>query len=304
MKKNLLFLFFAAFVFNGHVSFAGDQEDYTWWNNFHHWDGCTPWLAYLNTSAAYFGPNALPVPVMNEGLVSRKFIFEFRPEAQLSKGDKTYDLYTSLRVPLGERVDFEAFVVPIEYFAMDTATRNERYVRHIDASGRAGGDFWFGTNFMVIKEKKHLPSVTASFYFKTASGTGLQYVRYTDAPGYYANVGFGKNIWQSDDKTKKIRLFGQGGFYAYQTWDMLHNQDDCIIYGLGFKYSTGKLWLRVALAGYWGYLNNGDRPSVFRLQAGTNMKTWNVALKYQAGLHDFDYHTIGLSLLYSFEKKK
>ena len=279
---------------------AGDFEDYTWWNAVHNWDGHTPWYYYLKTSAAYWGPNALPVPNLNEALITQKVTFEFRPEAHLSKGDKTYDIFTSLKLPLGKRVDFEVFLVPIEYFSMDTATRFERYVRHIDARGFAGGDFWFGTNFKIVQAHGILPDLVASFYFKTASGTGMEYIRYTDAPGYYMNLSFGKNIVSNKEKGTTLRLFGHGGFYAYQTWDPLHNQDDCFSWGMGTKYSGKKMWARVVLAGYLGYLNNGDRPAVVRFQVGTKKEKLNFALKYQGGIHDFKYQTIGISTIYTF----
>ncbi len=292
-------IFLALIIGSGKLK-AGDFEDYTWWNAAHNWDGYTPGYYYLKTSAAYWGPNALPVPNLNEALITGKYTFELRPEAHLSRGDKTYDIFTSLKLPLGKRVDFEVFLVPIEHFSMDTATRFERYVRHIDASGYAGGDFWFGTNFQIVKNHGFLPDMVASFYFKTASGTGMEYIRYTDAPGYYMNLSFGKNIYQSDNEKNTLRIFGHGGFYAYQTWDPLHNQDDCISWGMGTKYSGEKFWVRAVLAGYWGYQNNGDRPAVVRFQAGTHGKKLSFALKYQGGIHDFAYQTIGLSTIYSF----
>lgn len=295
VKQLLLFLVLTSTTF----VYAGDFEDYTWWNAIHHYDGHSPWYFYLKTSAANWGPNALPVPYLNEGLIHEKYSFEFRPEAHLSKGDKTYDLFTSLKIPLGKRVDFEVFLVPIEYFVMDTATSIARFVRHPDGRNYAGGDFWFGTNFQILEEKNNHPSIVASFYFKTASGTGMEYIRYTDAPGYYFNLSFGKNIFQNKEANKSLRIFGQSGFYAYQTWDPLHNQDDCLSYGIGAKYSTKLFWLRGALAGYLGYLNNGDRPSVFRIQLGTQREKLNFAIKYQGGIHDFNYQTIGFSSIYS-----
>lgn len=287
-------------VINFTTAKAGDFEDYTWWNATHNYDGYSPWYYYLKTSAAYWGPNALPIPYLNQGLISQKYSFELRPEAHLSKGDKTYDLFSSLKIPLGERADFEVFLVPIEHFSMDSVTRHERYVRHIDASGFAGGDFWFGTNFMLLKEKSNRPSIIASAYFKTASGTAMEYIRYTDAPGYYLNLSFGKNIYKSQDKKNTLRIFGQGGFYAYQTWDPLHNQDDCVSYGLGARFSSESYWIKAALAGYYGYLDNGDRPAVIRFQLGTQREKLNFAVKYQGGIHDFKYQTIGISSIYSF----
>jgi len=298
-QKIIAVVLFFFFLSQAEKVYSGDFEDYSWWNAVHHYDGFSPWYYYFNTSSAYFGPNALPVPNLNEALITQKYTFELRPEAQLSKGDKTYNLFTSLKIPLGNKADFEVFLVPIEYFSMDSATRFNRYVRHLDASGFAGGDFWFGTNFQILKNHPTLPDIVASFYFKTASGTGMEYIRYTDAPGYYMNLSFGKDVFQNKEKKTTLRLFGHGGFYAYQTWDPIHNQDDCLAYGFGAKYSSQTLWIRAVVAGYLGYLNNGDRPAVIRLQMGTQREKLNFALKYQGGIHDFKYQTIGISTIYS-----
>jgi len=68
---------------------------------------------------------------------------------------------------------------------------------------------------------------------------------------------------------------------------------------LGAHYNSESFWIRTALAGYYGYLDNGDRPVVVRLQMGTQRKKLNFALKYQGGIHDFKYQTIGISTIYS-----
>ena len=120
------------------------QEDMTWWNEKHNWDGLTPWFRMMTTSAAYFGPNALPVPEVMEGKPATAYEFEFRPEAHLSTGDQTYNLYTRIEVPIGARASFESLIVPVEYYKMDTITRDERLARTYNPEGVAGGDFWFG----------------------------------------------------------------------------------------------------------------------------------------------------------------
>lgn len=295
----LLFLFQIYFISS---SFAGDQEDYIWWAQAHNWDYVTPWRQYLKTSAAFFGPTALPIPTMNKASISNKFSLELKPELHWSKGDKTADIYTSLKLPLASRVDFEVFMVPIEYFSLDSATRHNRAVRHIDAKGFEGGDIWFGTNFQLLKKKGRMPDVLASVYFKTASGTGLEYARFTDAPGYFILLSAGNDIWFNKDKSKKWRIYGQAGFFAYQTWDYLHNQNDCIVYGIGSEYSSPQFKFSLDLSGYYGYLGNGDRPTIIKSVLSSNFDSFNFAINLQYGIHDFNYFTSGFSVIYNFGK--
>jgi hypothetical protein len=289
------------------------QEDMTWWNEKHNWDGLTPWFRMMTTSAAYFGPNALPVPEVMEGKPATAYEFEFRPEAHLSTGDQTYNLYTRIEVPIGARASFESFIVPVEYYKMDTITRDERLARTYNPEGVAGGDFWFGTNVQVLRQGTHRrPDIQMSFYFKTASGTDLRDARYTDAPAYYILINAGQMLYTSASKNKEggtffIRAFGNIGTYIWQTHSDIHNQDDALTYGLGISLQDNYKFIRLVWAGYWGYIDNGDRPMVLRLHLGTralfqadspkSKLYWS--LRYEAGLNDFAYHSIGFGLTYS-----
>ncbi|MBN2745888.1 MAG: hypothetical protein JXR34_04105 [Bacteroidales bacterium] len=298
--KILFILFFLTPQFSLH---AGDFEDYTWWNKTHNYDGVSPWTSYLKTSAAWFGPNAMAPPSLNKALINNQFRLELRPEFHYSKGDQTVDLFTSLHIPLAKNVDFHIHIVPVEYFQLDSATRHQRYVRHIDASGVEGGDFWFGTNFQIFNEKKHGIDVLASAYFKTASGTGLEYARFTDAPGYYLSFSFGKYVGRNLQKDNRpFRFYGHLGFFAYQTWDFLHNQNDCVLYGAGVQWKNAGIQAHLEWNGYLGYLNNGDRPSVLNFKLGTNNRIVNYHLTLQNGIHDYEYFTMGIGVSVHFGK--
>ena len=280
--------------------YAQSRDNMQWWNDKHNWDGYTPWFNMMTTSAAYFGPNALPVPDIREGRVADAYKFEFRPEAHLSKGDQTYDFYTSLIIPLANVASFEVFIVPFEYYKMDTLTRDERLVRSYNPVGHAGGDFWFGTNIQLVKDRA-FPDLLFSAYFKTASGTNLDDARYTDAPAYYLMLNAGKTIWEQKERALKLRLFGSLGVYIWQTWNVHHSQDDAIAYGLGLRLENKSFFSRLSFAGYSGYINNGDRPNVLRFQLGTQHRTLNWIFKYQYGITDFDYHTLSLALVFSLK---
>lgn len=282
-------------------------QDMTWWNDKHNWDGSTPWFRMMTTSAAHMGPNALPIPEIGEGLANEYASFEMRPQAHLSKGDQTYDLYTSIKVPFATFGSFEAFLVPVEYYKMDTMTRDERLARNYDAKGFAGGDFWFGTTLNLLHGQNRLPDVSMAFYFKTASGTQLDDARYTDAPAYYILLNAGQDVFYFGEKSDvKLRIFGSLGTYVWQTHSDIHNQDDAWVYGLGVSIQNKYRYARIVYAGYNGYLNNGDRPMVLRMHFGTrpdilssNRKIY-WSFRYEIGLQDFNYHTLGLGLTYLF----
>ena len=274
-----------------------------WWTDRHNWDGHTAWFNMMTTSAAYFGPNALPVPIVKSGLVEQEYSFEFRPEAHLSKGDQTYDLFTSFIAPLGGVASFEVFIVPIEYYKLDTNTRNERLARNYNAEGHAGGDFWFGTNIQIIKNKK-FPDIMVSAYFKTASGTNLSDARYTDTPAYYFLLTSGKTIEFKNSKNLSLRLSAHLGTYIWHTWIEEHSQDDAYAYGIAARLQNKKYFCKLSLSGYHGYLNNGDQPNVFRAKIGTHNRNLNFAINYQYGITDFKYHSIGISMIYNFGKIK
>ena len=298
----VVFLFLMLVSLSSHAQSASELEDYTWWNKRHNYDGFSPWTNYLTTSAAYFGPSALPVPALNRSVVDTTFRFEIRPEYHYSSGDQTRNIFTSLKIPLASRVDFEVFIVPLEYFSLDTLTRYQRAVRHLDAKGFSGGDFWFGTNFQLLRQDRFKFDFMASFYFKTASGLGIDYARYTDAPGYYINFQWGRNFAIGKNKKQYWRWYGQAGFYAYETYDELHNQNDCIIYGLGISYQHNNWLYRSELYGYYGYLNIGDRPALLKARMDYQCKKMDYALYVQQGLNDFDYTSIGFSFVMKFGK--
>lgn len=292
-------LLIASLVMVMHQAFA-QGSDFSWWNKKHDWNaGDEPWFRQMTTSAAYFGPNALPVPKMREGLISPYYNVEVRPEIHLSKGDNTYNLYTAIQIPFKGVASFEVFLVPLEYYSMDTITRDDRRARSYDPSGFAGGDFWFGTNFQMVKDKIYFPDIIFSAYFKTASGTNLGNARYTDTPGYYILLNAGKSVYTSGELT--LRLFGHLGTYIWQTHSNVNTQDDAWTYGIGVSAKYNELLFRTIFTGYQGYLDNGDRPSVFRFQFGTEKQGLNWQLNYQYGIHDFDYQSVGISLIYKWK---
>jgi hypothetical protein len=278
------------------------QTSYTWWDQIHHWDGHTPWLSYLKFSPEFQGPNSLPVPEIVNGKVESIGTVEIGAVGHFSNGDNTQNLFTKIYYPVVPRlIAIEGYVVPLEHFKMDTATRDIRAARIKSGEGTAGGDIYFGTVIQLVRDKK-FPDVTFRMTCRTASGTNVSAARYTDAPGYFFDLSMGKDL-----KTKSffniIRPFGMIGFYSYQTNNADFRQDDAFLYGAGSDFSSEKITLTAAMGGYFGYINNHDRPIVARLNFLKHGKNFNYGIYLQAGLNDYPYKSVKLSMIYKLPQK-
>jgi hypothetical protein len=265
-------------------------QDYEWWNVKHNWDGVTSWHHYIITSPAFMGPNALPVPEIKNGTAPGQTIFNLAAEYHHSKGDKTTNLFTKLYIPFcNNKVGFEISLVPLEFYKMDTVTRDFRKTRDYDGKGKTGGDFYFGTFFQIIKDKPRLPDVMLAVNLKTASGTGFEAARFTDSPGYFFDLSAGKEI-NTGKGIKSIRPYVMTGFYAWQTNTHGYRQDDAFLYGAGFDLRIKNIEIKNSAGGYVGYINNGDRPLVYRLTfKSVSEKQCNFFFTFQQGINDFDY---------------
>jgi hypothetical protein len=294
MKKYLSILIFI-FCFT-HVK---AQENYDWWVQIHHWDGVTPWYNYLKFTPQYLGPNALPVPEVQKGITGDKAEIELAADAHFSKGDKTQNAYSMLYYPVVPKiVAIEGYVVPLEHFKMDTITRDERAARDRDGEGTAGGDIYFGTVIQLVKEKK-IPDMALRLSMRTASGTNVSAARYTNAPGYFFDLSAGKEYSNEKYLMSKIRWYVMIGFYSWQTNDADYLQDDALLYGAGVDFTFSKLIVSCNAGGYYGYINNDDRPLVTRLQLSRKTGRQSYGIKFQSGLNDFPYNSVRIFFKYT-----
>jgi hypothetical protein len=294
--KIIQIIIFIAFLAGVNVN---GQTDYGWWIKIHHWDGHTSWLDYLKYSSKYFGPNALPVPDISKGVVGITGTVEIAADGYFSKGDNTQDCYTKVYYPVvGKLIAIEGYVVPFEHFKMDTATRDIRAARIKSGEGTAGGDIYFGTVIQLVKNKK-FPDVAFRMTCRTASGTDVSAARYTNAPGYFFDLSMGKDFKNDKFFFSTIRLYGMIGFYCWQTNLVNYMQDDSFLYGVGVDLSSEKIIISASAGGYIGYIKDGDRPAVARLSLFRKGNHFNYGLSGQAGLNDYYYNSIRISLVYN-----
>lgn len=274
------------------------QEDFSWWEKIHHWDGHTSWVQYMTMSTSFMGPNSLPVPKAMNGLVDSSAEIEVAGNYHFSEGDKTKDFYTRGYLPLFDhRMAVSLDVVPYEWFSTDTITRDIRSARTRSGKGGAGGDIYLYTDFQLVRNHTHIPDLLFQVCFRTASGTNLRNARFTDGPGYFFNLSCGKNyhvknIW--------LRPYLMIGFYAYQTFDLQHLQNDCFLYGGGIELSNNKIVLAESISGYDGYLQIGDKPLVYRSSLRIKNQHLDWKISYEWGLNDFPFQTIAAGVIYHF----
>ena len=64
-KKHDFVMKYRVLIFVLLVPLFATAQTFDWWKNLVHWDGTTYWWKYLTMSPKYFGPNAIPVPAIN-----------------------------------------------------------------------------------------------------------------------------------------------------------------------------------------------------------------------------------------------
>ncbi len=287
------------------------QDDFSW-NNLVDWDGTTHWYRYMILSPGFQGPNALPVPESNQAIVLSSSSFTLETYQHAAPGDFTTNLFLRYYASYWDsRIAVEVNMVPLEYYRLSTAIRDERKLRSASPRGVVPGDLSFGTHIQLFRDHSVLPDASLSVFFRTASGRGSEDGRYIDAPGYYFTLNAGKS-WKELIPQGNLRWFFQGGFYAWQTNLDNYYQNDAVVFGAGLSGEYNNWNATVSIDSYWGYLGrknrvivetsskpysySGDEPVVFRFRIGYKLKTIDYSIKYQYGIQDFPYQSIGLGI--------
>ena len=270
------------------------QNKYIPDNPYTQWDGVTHRSRYMILSPAYLGPNALPVPDLHQGRIPDRVNWTGLVEFYLGEGDLTYDAMTHFVIPLADsRVGLEFKYVPFEYYRMDsTVSRMRRTASGKAVDGYALGDIYFGTMVQLLKDHEVLPDMAVSMACRTASGTKREDARFTDTPGYYFDFSAGKTFYTGANWFESIRVYGEVGFYVYQTLLDNYPQNDALLYGGGIDCEIGYFFVNQSIRGYNGYMYNGDHPLVYKAEVGFKMGTAGLVIGYEKGIRDFPFDSI------------
>jgi hypothetical protein len=277
----------------------GKTQTFTQWAQTVNWDGVSHWTKYMITQPAYQGPNSLPVPRMSNGSIDSNFFVSATGDLHFSKGDNTQNisLYGNYCV-VKERISVDVHWVPYEHFTMSQAIKEKRHVfSHFFYDRTASGDLHLNTNFQLLNKWKKYIRLAARVGYRFPTGSGLGTARYTDGPGYYFDLSFGKPFDHS-----AFKWTGMLGFYSWQVESDEHNQEDAFLFGMGLEWNKNNWRIQTNISGYLGYLkNSGDKPVVFRFNLEKKIKKISLLLGFQQGLHDFEYSSVEFGAKYFFK---
>jgi hypothetical protein len=182
---------------------------------------------------------------------------------------------------------------------MDNKTRQERNAVEYAPPITCRGDFIISSFYQVLQSDQ-VCDIAVSGTLKTASGNRLCDARYTDAASYWFEMTAGRNLIQTADKSIALRAQGMIGFYCWMTNDLVHRQNDAILYGYGGNLKLKNLTLAANWSGFHGYLKKGDRPVLFRSKLDFEVKKNILSLRYNHGIRDFLYDTYSVGLIRCF----
>ncbi len=264
-----------------------------WWSENVQWDGITPFENYINLTSTGMGPNALPIPD-NHGQWDTLTSFTLTGVGYFRSGETTLNSHLDLRWQATSAVRLRIHLVPLEWYTTSHELKTMRKVHFLSYNQQwAGGDIYVESSIK-LPEKWVPVQSELRVGIKTASGTNLGAARYTDTPGYFFDLASFGHI----PGLYSLEWEAMLGFYAYQTYDDKHRQNDCVLYGGSLGWSANRWSLRGEVRGYWGYFNMGDRPLVASLDArlGAMDRPWQLILKGGVGLHDWPFSSVHLGL--------
>ncbi len=298
MKRRLLIILLMSIILQGAAQQTG--EDYSWWNELHGWEEGDPgWRNWIKITPGYLGPNALPVPHVQKGLLRGEAEIEVTASGHFHPGDPTQDLSGYIYIPFaGNNIAVEMYGVAFERFSFSEEIRNERFARIKNGKGTAIGDFYFSTLIQVVRNRD-FPNTVFRFATKTASGNQLEGARFTDSPGYFMDFSFSKELVSVNSSFKPFLMLG---FYTWQTNDELNLQNDALLYGLGMDFTRGNWLFSSSLSGYSGYKNERDRPAQINFDLRKDFLGTAFRLQYQHGLRHLEYQTVRASFIWKFSR--
>ena len=256
------------------------------------------WRSYLLIAPANMGPNALPVMTCIRGQADSLASFSVSGNIHTMPGDRANDLAAELRYPFGERASIRIRYVLVEWFEMSEEIALSRNVLRAELSGRAYGDVSVDGLFQAIKNHPQLPDFTIGVRVKTASGTALEAMRNTDAPGYAFEGSFGKDYFLKRQNVV-LRPYASGGFFVWQRYNRETPQNDAYTYSIGCSQHSKTFNAYMEWAGYSGWMRTQDQPMVVRGGISTNGRL-TVYLDLSKGIRDFDYLTVGAGVKYAW----
>ena len=270
---------------------ANAQMD--WWNQIHNWDGATPWTQYMNYSHAYLGPNAIPIPTLQQ---SDRSYFKSSSQMSLIEDDSFLTLHNELHWDRGH-TQIHITHQSIEYYRMSEEVRDLRISRDEDGEGVLAGDVLIDISTRLWEKEQ--AAIWFTFHTKTAAGP-LPQARFTDAPGYAFFFSHQKSFpsWGNWEPY----LTTDAGFQVYQTHWVDYPQNDGFLGNIKLQLHKDKTYLSAQLRTFTGYFLDGDWPRLLELQWSQTFtfgpaQLGRAHVGWTRGLNDypFSFLTVGMT---------
>lgn len=242
---------------------------------------------------AFFGPNALPVPDMSDGLTYDKLRVELAADGYFGHdGSTTADVFARIHVPLFTRWANVSVWMPVcEWY------------NQADGKGHGAGDVYLSTDIQVLHNAwfkgdntQFIPQMTIRLGVKTASGEQFARRRHFDSPGYFFDASIGESFPMGP---LVLRLAGSAGFLCWQTADA--RQNDAVMYGLQASLKHEYVSLQTTWGGYVGWERYGDAPMTLKLRAAGHIQGFEPYVQYQWGIKDYPFHQLRIGLAYQID---
>ena len=242
---------------------------------------------------AYFGPNALPIIDMSDGLTTRELRAELACEGYIGyHNNNTVDLFARVHVPLFTRWANLTVWMPVYGWY-------EQY----DGKGSGAGDVYISTDIQILHNEwfksdkaRYIPQMTLRLGMKTASGEQFERRRHYDCPGYFFDAAIGQTFTMGP---LSLRLAGSAGFLCWQTDN--GRQNDAVMYGLQANLRHEYVSLQATWGGYVGWERHGDAPMSIKARVAGHAKGFEPYVQYQYGIKDYPFHQIRVGLVYNVD---
>ncbi|MCF8236551.1 MAG: hypothetical protein K9I85_00195 [Saprospiraceae bacterium] len=258
-----------------------------WWSDNVGWDGVTAYQHYLELTPTGMGPNAMPVPDLHQQWDTLTS-FTLSGMSHFREGEITLNADMDLRWQPSSWVRLRIHLVPLEWYQTSHSLKTLRRVHFLSYDQQwAGGDIYVESAIRIPQEWTPGIKTELRVGVKTASGTNLGAARFTDTPGYFFDLDVAGNLKQSPAWDWEAML----GFYAYQTYEDDHRQNDCVLFGGSVGWSRSRWSIRGEMRGYWGYLQDNDHPVLAQLETrwGEVNGPWQLIVKASTGILDWPY---------------
>lgn len=271
--------------------------DYQWWNDLHGWDGISPFERYLHLEPGKTGPNALPVPELVFFHWDSLHYLSGSLQHHHTKGEHTISFKNGLYFRADRKVAFKVWMVAAEYFSSNEVVRDFRAARTYEGRGWAIGDLYAETHWHIVQYDDKLPDISLRIGLKTASGSRVEDVRFTDTPGYYFDLNFRKlyvnSLW-------RYQWYGMAGFYAYQTYRTDYKQNDAFLYGVGGRANSNKWGIDLHVRGYIGYFSRYDKPLVGSFEIFRLLRNYMISARIEHGNVSWPFTGMYVGYMYRF----